>query len=281
MRGIAKGCCMTPTASDSAGLARLACMAAGVLACLVAVGFTATGPTTLRIGMSQPFSPVADVVVGIAAGAADAAAASAAVAGPDLSRRIEPAASRAEGVAPEPAAPQVFAVAEGISLVEPSPELLAIGFHEAYGASSLAWEPRGTPFTNRNAPRYAAPPPADGPDYAILSTRRRSTPATSAIDIAVPQNAPLVSPVTGTVAYANPYLLYGRYHDTIVTIIPEGRPDLRLVMVHLNGVRVSPGQPVVAGETPLAATAMLFPFRSQIDEFSGRHPHLHIELRRA
>lgn len=270
---------MTQTAPDSAGLVRLACVAAGVLSCLVAVGLTASGPTTLRIGMSHPFSPVADVVVGIAAGAADAAAASAAVAGPDLSRHIEPAANRSDDGSPLSRLP-VFAVAGGIPIVVPSPDVRAIGFHEAHGRSSLAWEPRGAAFTNRNAPRYAAPAPTEGHNYAVLSTRRRGTPATSAIDIAVPKNSALVSPVTGRVAYVNPYLLYGRYPDTIVTIVPDGRPDLRLVMVHLNGVRVSPGQRVVAGETPLAATAMLFPFRSQIDEFAGRHPHVHVEMRR-
>lgn len=271
---------MTQSAPDNAGLLRLACVAAGVLSCLVAAGLTASGPTTLRIGMSQPFSPVADVVVGIAAGAADAAAASAAVAGPDLTRRVEATANRSEDTPSGSTNPQVFAVAAGIPIVVPSPDVRAIGFHEASGRNSVAWEPRGAPFTNRNAPRYAAPPPTAGPNYAVLSTRRRGTPATSAIDLAVPHNSALVSPVTGTVTYVNPYLLYGRYPDTIVTIVPDGRPDLRLVMVHLNGVRVRPGERVVAGETPLAATAMLFPFRSQIDEFAGRHPHLHIEMRR-
>lgn len=273
---------MPHSAPDSTGLLRLACMAAGVLSCLVIVGLTASGPTTLRIGVSQPFSPVADIMVGIAAGAADAAAASAAVAGPDLSRRIESVVNRSDD-APEPAGaakPPVFATAAGIPIVLPSPDVHAIGFHEATGRNALSWEPRGAPFTNRNAPRYAAPPATDGPDYAVLSTRRRGTAATSAIDLAVPHNSSLVSPVTGTVAYVNPYLLYGRYPDMLVTIIPEGRPDLRLVLVHMNGVRVSPGQRVVAGETPLAATAMQFPFRSQIDEFAGRHPHLHIEMRR-
>lgn len=258
---------------------RLAFTAAAVLASLISVGITASGTTTVRVGVSQPFAPVVDMVVGAAASAADAAAAASAVAGPDLTRNAEPAVSRAEPPAAD-FTPQIMATAAGVEIVTPSPEVRLIGFHQSGVRSALAWEPRGTPFHNGNAGRYRAPPATEGPRYAIMANRRRPTHPTTAVDVAVPHNTTLTSPVTGTVAEVKPYLLYGRYPDMLVTVVPDGRPDLRVVMMHLNAVRVAPGQRVEAGKTVLAPTAMPFPFQAQIEHFSGRMPHLHIELRR-
>lgn len=242
------------------------------------VGGSAVATLTLT-GPSQPFAPFASMA-GIAASAADAAAVSVNVALPDGLRRAVPAASRSEEI-PQPGPPPVFATAAGVPLVIPSEQTTVVGYHQAGSGAALPFEPRGAPFTNRNVPRYTPLPPTEGPDYAVMGNRRRGTHPTSAVDIAVPHNATLRSPITGTVANVTPYLLYGRYPDLILTIVPEGRPDLRLVMIHINGALVGPGQHVVAGETPIAHTAMPFPFNSQIDEWGGYGPHTHIEMRRA
>lgn len=237
---------------------------------LTGLALSTGGPTVAALtlfGPSQPFAPIA-AMVGIAAGAAEAAAVSVAVAGPD------------DTPGPDSVV-EVFATASGVPLTVPSSEARVVGFHQAASPSALPLEPQGAPFTNRNLPRYTPPPVTPGPDYAILGNRRRGTHPTSAVDIAVPHNTTLMSPVTGTVADVKPYLLYGRHPDLMVTVVPEGRPDLRLVIIHVNGSLVGPGQHLVAGETPLALTAMPFQFGSQIDQFSGPGPHVHMEMRPA
>lgn len=221
------------------------------------------------IGPSQPFAPLA-TMVGVAAGAAEAVAVSVSVALPDSSGYVRPP--------PPPPEPVVFATASGVPLVVPSDQTRVIGYHQAASPGALPFEPRGAPFTNRNVPRYTPLPVTDGPDYAIMGDRHRGTHPASAVDIAVPHNVTVKSPISGTVIDVRPYLLYGRQPDLMVQVVPEGRPDLRLVIHHVNGNLVAPGQRLVAGETPLALTAMPFPFSSQIDEFAGPGPHVHLEM---
>ncbi|HVL99822.1 MAG TPA: M23 family metallopeptidase [Egibacteraceae bacterium] len=249
---------------------------AGLVAGLAAstAGGSAVATLTLT-GPPQPFATIAGLA-GIAAGAADAAMVSVAVAGADALRGQAPPSRSADGLR----GPVVFATAGGVPLHTPTDQIRTIGYHQAASQAALPFEPRGAPFTNRNVPSYTPLPATPGPDYAIMGNRRRGTHPASAVDIAVPHNVTLMSPITGTVETVSPYLLYGRYPDLIVTVVPDGRPDLRLVMIHLNGYLVVPGQRVVAGETPIAHTAMPFPFSSQIDEWAGLGPHVHMEMRR-
>lgn len=251
--------------------------AVGTATLLALLGATTVGSSATAMLQPDwapaPFGPVA----GVAAGAAEAAAVSAMAALPDTRRRADPSTDRAE----RPWRSEVFATAGGVELRTPAQHLRIIGFHQSGSGSALPLEPRGAPFTNRNVPRYTAPPPGEGPAYAILGHRRRATAPTTAVDLAVPHNHTLHSPVSGTVTEVRPYLLYGRYPDLVATVVPDGRPDLRVVLYHMNGILVAPGHRLVAGETPLARTAMPFPFRSQIDEFAGPGPHLHLEVRRA
>lgn len=271
---------MPETSLSQRELLRQRCALLAVAITIAALAAVAAGgpavATLSLIGPSQPFAPMS-TVLGVAASAADAAAVSAAWALPD---RSDPSPSRAQGPA-APQTPQVFAHASGVPLFTPSGQAAVVGYHQASSHTAVPLEPQGAPFTNRNVPRYTPLPASAGPDYAVLADRRRGTHPTSAVDIAVPHNTPLTSPVTGTVASVTPYLLYGRSPDLIVTVVPDGRPDLRVVMIHVNGNLVEPGQHLVAGETPVALTAMQFGFNSQIDELAGPGPHVHIEMRRA
>lgn len=174
-----------------------------------------------------------------------------------------------------------MASVDGVDLALPSARLRLIAFHEATTGAALPLSPHGAPLTNRNVPRYDPPPPSEGLDYAVLGTRHRGTPATSAVDVAVHPEEEVVSPVSGTVTAVDAYTLYGRHPDAIVEIAPAGRPDVRVVAVHLEGVAVEPGDHVEAGSTPLAVRARAFPFTSQIDKLAGPGPHVHLEVRRA
>jgi hypothetical protein len=89
--------------------------------------------------------------------------------------------------------------------------------------------------------------------------------------------------VDGTVEAAEAFNLYGVYPDMRVAIIPDGRPDLRVVLLHLEDIRVAPGTRVKAGETMVGRVRPLsLYFQSDIgsdytgDE--GNHVHLQINL---
>lgn len=176
--------------------------------------------------------------------------------------------------------PAVFAGLTNLQVRLP-PHVAMIGFHESAARSALPLHPVGIPRNNDNMTRLLSAPVSKGPEYVVMGTRNRRPGPTSAVDLAMPFNHPVVSPVSGTVVQVGSYLLYGRVPDNTIVISPDARPDLLMVVLHTNGVRVSEGQRVVAGETMLALTARLLPFRSQIDSYAGRLPHVHIEFRRA
>lgn len=50
--------------------------------------------------------------------------------------------------------------------------------------------------------------------------------------------------------------------------------------MHIDGVRVEPGDRVKAGVTVLAGRARKLPFRSQVDDYTAEPswPHVHIEV---
>lgn len=200
------------------------------------------------------------------------------------------------GVGGGPAAPGtpverdvLIAVLEGVELVNPVPAATVLGFHEAAGPGPLSLTPAYV-LEDHNADRprprpLGAVPSHDAPDLIVLPSRGRPAEATTALDVAVPEGEPVVSPVTGTVLSVDRYMLYGRHGDHIIRITPDGRPDLAVKLVHLVGPEVDVGERVEAGRTPLTAGAKLLPFSSQIDRFTeerglGVGPHVHLEVER-
>lgn len=180
-----------------------------------------------------------------------------------------------------PGEPVRFASYEDLELFLPSSRAFISGFHEASYPHALRMRPWGTPMANDNLRKDAVAPVADGPNYAIMSSRGRATHATSAVDVALPHHAPVASPVTGTVVEVTPYALYGRYADTRIRIRPADRPDLVLSVLHVSDPAVRVGDEVVGGRTQLAGRATAFPFRSHVDDYAGgRPPHVHLELKR-
>ncbi|MCA1711940.1 MAG: M23 family metallopeptidase [Actinobacteria bacterium] len=177
----------------------------------------------------------------------------------------------------------MFAATEGLELTTPSAEPVYIGFHEASYSVALPLVPHGRQRRNDNPGKTNQIAPGPGPDFAVLSSRGRPNSATTAVDVVLAPGDPVLSVVSGTVAEVRPYLLYGEYADNRIEIIPAGRPDMRVTMIHMTGVEVAVGQEVVRGETVLAAGANQFPFLSHIDGYidGQRHAHVHIEVKRA
>lgn len=190
--------------------------------------------------------------------------------------------------APDPEAWRTNAIArhDTVTFVQPSPMTVLVGFHEAAmpGAKPLTAAANLDEAHGRHAV-----PASDRDDplaTAVLPTRARTTDAASAMDIVIPVGQSVYSPVSGTVTEADPYMLYGTHPDHRLVIVPDERPDLRVVILHVTGVRVKPGDKLTAGKSKLADSATPFPFESQIDRFArplmkqaAPTPHMHVELR--
>lgn len=156
--------------------------------------------------------------------------------------------------------PPVVGTIGGAQLHLPSRAVLLAGWHEAAGPSALAMAPTGTPATTQ------------------LPSRGRPHDPHSALDVAVVPGTQALAPVTGTVVEATPYLLYGQHADTRIVIRPDAAPEVLVAVLHVTGPLVEVGDHVDAGD-PLAAHATQFPFRSQIENQTGRAPHIHIEVK--
>jgi hypothetical protein len=183
----------------------------------------------------------------------------------------EPEPAPAPAPPPAPELP-VFAHARGLALTQVSTQVRAVGYHQA-GRST-----RSVPMT-AVAPGITSAPPGKGPWGLIQPSRRRGTDRASAVDLALPADVPVHSPVTGRVVKVERYRLYRRIPDIKVTIIPDARPHAEVVLLHVARVPVKPGDRVVAGESVVAKTARPLPLRSTIERYSGRMPHVHIEVR--
>ena len=174
----------------------------------------------------------------------------------------------------------VFAVSDGVRLRMPSPDAVAVAFHEASYDDATGLRPVGVCALCRNRWKFRPPPPQrEDLAYIVTDTRGRSTPATSAVDVVLPAGTVLLSPVTGTVTSVRHYRLYTRYPDVRIEVRPDAAPDRRMVMLHLAGVRVAVGERVEASVTPVGVPRG-FRFESQVDRYvPGGHPHVHIEVK--
>jgi len=202
---------------------------------------------------------------------------SAASSSPGSSPGLESSSEMDSGPTP---ATRAFADVAGISLFIPARHVLLIGYHEAVEPEALTLHPLGRCEGNRQRPRYRCGPPEPGPRYTIMHSRHRHQSPTSAVDVAMPRNEAVRSPVTGTVASVRTYWLYGQVLDDRLVLIPRGRRDLRVILLHIRDVRVRRGQRVVAGATPVA-TVRALPFASEVNRYVGPGiSHVHIEVKR-
>jgi hypothetical protein len=211
---------------------------------------------------------------------ASAAAAEQEVPTSGLASLLVPGHDTAEAVTEVSATP-VLARFEDLELHLLAPSPVVVGYHEAATTAAFGLEPVGALTEDHNTTRTDLPDDvAGGTPYLVLSSRGRAAAPTSALDIVLEPDVPVLAPVSGTVVDVRGFLLYGAHVDLRVEIVPDGRPDLRLVLIHLDEVTVEIGDRVVGGVTPLAGTARTFPFGSHIDRETepDRFPHVHLEL---
>lgn len=203
--------------------------------------------------------------------------------GPALVPPVQ-AATRASS--PSPATPppkpgtRAFARVRGLVLFVPTRHAVLIGYHEASYPEALAMTPLGRCAHDYNRTKFHRPRRTPGPAYLVMSSRGRPTRATSAVDVAMRTGTPVLSPVTGHVSKVRRYRLYGAYRDFELTLVEDGQPNFIVLLIHIANVRVTVGQPLVAGVTRLGTVRDL-PFESQVNDYVGVHiQHVHIEVKR-
>ncbi len=83
-----------------------------------------------------------------------------------------------------------------------------------------------------------------------------------------------------TVLRAGTYTLYCRHTDHFLVIEPDSRPGYQVKVLHFEGLSVSKGDRVIAGETKVGTNVRKLPFESQIDKSTAdpSSGHIHIEV---
>lgn len=156
-----------------------------------------------------------------------------------------------------------FATVDGVTLHHPSSRVERVAFHESNNDGARPMQPVAT----------AVSP-------TVLESRDRGNPPSTAVDIVVDPGSEIRAPVTGTVIRAGSYVLYCDHRDNYVVIEPDARPGWEVKILHIDGLSISDGQRVVAGETVIAPRPRQLPFESQVDEISSEPawPHTHLEV---
>lgn len=156
-----------------------------------------------------------------------------------------------------------FASVGGVTLRHPSARVERVAFHEANHDGARQLEPLPT----------AVQP-------VTLETRERLTGSHTAVDIVVDPDTEIRSPVDGTVKRAGTYVLYCEHSDDFAVIAPDDQPGWEVKILHVDGIRVTTGDRVRAGETVLAPGPTKLPFESQVDELrpTDPWPHVHVEV---
>jgi murein DD-endopeptidase MepM/ murein hydrolase activator NlpD len=196
-----------------------------------------------------------------------------------------------------------------LHLPVPAETITAVAFHQASFNNALALESLAPTIDLVTASRIAAakraaktatvtPAPNVAATSAAIATAAtvpsdiwggkvirlwrsgRSGKPETAVDVGAAPGTPVVSPVDGTVVYIRQYKLYAKYDDYEVHISPTGSPGVDVVLIHITGVCVTPGQTVEAGVTKIATVRKLSKYTSlQLAEYTadgGDHAHLQV-----
>lgn len=163
-------------------------------------------------------------------------------------------------------------------------DVMGIAYHEARNDKAFALEPRGYLLKNDNSYKVdvALDTKTPLPTYYIMETRFEDQPATSACDIAMREGAMVLSPVDGVVSRVEAKILYGTYDDNEIQIIPDGCPDIRVILIHVKDIQASAGQTVQKGKTVIGTPRDYREhFESEIDDYiKPAHPHVQVQVNR-
>ena len=186
----------------------------------------------------------------------------------------------------------IFATYKSIQLRLPVPlgDLTEVGFHQAsysYARHLKSATPtadmtaaKKSKGTGRDLSLQESGEQAKLTGTSLVMWRSRPGKPDTAVDVGAKAGSAVLAPVTGTVVKIKSYKLYGEHDDYELHIQPEGRPDLDLVMIHIDALTVKPGDPVVAGLTHIGVIRKL---SDRVDHQLGDYTkdggdHTHVQI---
>lgn len=168
----------------------------------------------------------------------------------------------------------------GLSLPGKDGNVICVGFHQAERREAVAITPSveyldmETTKTVRNAIVKSK-----SPVLFVMNSRGRGSAFTSAMDIAMIPNSEVFSPVDGVVTTVKTYNLYGKVTDYHVEIQPDGYPDLRVAIIHIENVQLRVGQRATRRSTLIGSLRPLPQIQSQINRYLPESTdHVHIQV---
>lgn len=159
-------------------------------------------------------------------------------------------------------------------------DVVAVGFHQAERKDAIAMLPTVDYFDKETTATIIEEVlHSETPVLFVMNSRGRGSALTSAVDIAMVPGAEVYSPVDGLVTTVKTYYLYNRIKDYHVEIQPEGFPEIRVAIIHINDVKVTAGERVKRRETFVGRMRSLPQISSQIHKYlPEKHDHIHIQV---
>jgi hypothetical protein len=147
--------------------------------------------------------------------------------------------------------PTTFAAVEDLALHMPVAHPQETVFLEADNAAALALVPVGELIRNDNPEGFAQGEAFDGPPHRIAAPLTSARPATGMVAVLTAPGLPVTAPVQGTVTAVEQETDAAGRTAWRVALQPANRPDLQVVVRHLDAPAVSVGQSVTVGSTQL------------------------------
>lgn len=159
-------------------------------------------------------------------------------------------------------------------------DIVVIGFHQADNPKACSMQPSSGCLTNETTATVRKRiSRGDGPLTFVMYARGRGTSRTSAADIALKHGSLVRAPVRGIVTKIKKYYMYGRYKDLHVEIQPDGHPNIRVILIHLDRLVVKVGQRTEVGSTVIGKVRCLSRLNPQIEEYLPEHgDHTHLQV---
>ena len=169
-------------------------------------------------------------------------------------------------------------------LLAPYKNIRGIGYHESSHTRAYSMVPIGQLLKNDNAwdldveLNSVAPLPT----YNIMETRGEYAYGTTVADIAMDPGTPVRAPVSGTVIKIEPKVIYDEYEDLQIEVIPDGLPDVRVAFLHIDNIKIKPGDYLAQGKTTMGIPRDWRPyFASELDDYvKPSMPHVHVQVNR-
>lgn len=157
-----------------------------------------------------------------------------------------------------------------IVLPVPGEATTAVAYHPVGTPDAVAFSPEGECVSGGGLGRRLADIFKSGGGvqyYLIEGEGGNASDPTAGLSVGAVPGSTVVSPVDGVVTAVKEYELLGRHADVEIDIRLCADPTLMLVLTHVAGVHVKPGEQLVAGETPVGEVRA---FADELDQALSR-----------